>query len=313
MPKTFWVYYSDTLSPVAKLASVRKLISFAATHHWPLHQLDVKNAFLHGDLHEVVAQGEFGKVCILQKSLYGLKQSPRAWFGKFSQAVMKFGLKRSEYDHSLFYQNYVDGMLFLVVYVDDIVITGSNERGIYALKAFFSSLFQTKDLGPLKYFIGIEVARSKKGLFLSQRKYVIDLLAETGLTGAKPCETPMIPNEKLTADEGEPLRDPECYRRLVGKLNYLTVTRPDIAFSVSVVSQFMSSPRTTHWDAILRIMKYLKGAPGRGLVYKDHGHFEIEGFSDADWAGDALDRESITGNKYLIVIEDSSISWKSKK
>src|SRR5262249_33271042 len=148
-----------------------------------------------------------------------------------------------------------------------------------SLKSFLHTQFHTKDLGVLKYFLGIEVTRSKKGIFISQRKYVLDLLIETGKLGAKPCSTPMLPNLQLSKD-GDLFEDPEKYRRLVGKLNYLTVTRPDIAYSVSIVSQFMSSPTVDHWTALEQILCYLKGAPGRGILYKNHGHNHIECFSD---------------------------------
>ena len=174
--QTYGVDYSETFSPVAKLSSVRLFISMAATYDWALHQLDVKNAFLNGTLNEevymeqppgFVAQGENGKVCLLRNSLYGLKQSPRAWFNRFCSVVRKFGLIQSKCDHSVFYQNSDAGLILLVVYVDDIVITGSNVDGISSLKVFLNSQFQTKDLGPLKYFLGIEVMRSKKGIFLT--------------------------------------------------------------------------------------------------------------------------------------------------
>ena len=138
-----------------------------------------------------VAQGEIGKVCRLRKSLYGLKQSPRAWFDKFSQAVEKFGLQKSKSDHSVFYWNSSSGIILLVVYVDDIVITRSDSTGISSLKSFLHGQFHTKDLGMLRYFLGVEVMRSKHGIFLSQRKYVLDLLFETGKLGAKPCSSPM--------------------------------------------------------------------------------------------------------------------------
>lgn len=311
--------YFDTFSPVAKLTSVRLLISLAATHGWHLHQLDIKNAFLHGDLQEevymeqppgFVAQGENGNVCHLRKSLYGLKQSPRAWFSKFSKAIEDFGMSKSKLDHSVFYKSSPIGSILLVVYVDDIVITGSDEMGILSLKSFLHSQFHTKDLGALQYFLGIEVIRRKRGILLSQRKYVLDLLAETGKLGAKPCSAPMLPNLQLTRD-GELFKDPEKYRRLVGKLNYLTVTRPDIAYSVSIVSQFMSSPTVHHWDALEHILCYLKGAPGRGILYSNHGHNHVECFSDADWAGSKIDRRSTTG--YCVFVGGNLISWKSKK
>jgi len=318
--QTYGVDYSDTFSPVAKLTSVRLFISLAASKHWPLHQLDIKNAFLHGDLNEevymeqppgFVAQGEYGKVCHLRKSLYGLKQSPRAWFGKFSDVVQEFGLKKSKCDHSVFYRQSTVGIILLVVYVDDIVITGDDCAGISSLKEFLHAKFHTKDLGQLKYFLGVEVARSKKGIFLSQRKYVLDLLAETGKLGAKPCCTPMVPNVHLTKDDGDPLDDPERYRKLVGKLNYLTVTRPDIAYAVSIVSQFMSAPTIKHWAALEQILCYLKGAPGLGILYSDHRHTRIECFANADWAGSRIDRRSTTG--YCVFIGGNLVSWRSKK
>ena len=248
--QTYGVDYSNTFSPVAKMRYVRLFISLATTHNWDLYQLDIKNVFLHGDLQEevymeqplgFVAQGEIGKVCRLQKSLYGLKQSPYAWFGKFSHAVEKFGLQKSKSDHSVFYRNSSSGIILLMVYVDDIVITGSDSTRISSRKSFLHCQFHTKDLGMLRYFLGVEVMRSKHGIFLSQRKYVLDLLSETGKLGAKPCGSHMAPSVHLTR-EGELFEDSKRYRRLVGKLNYLTATHPDIAHSVSVVSQYMSSP-----------------------------------------------------------------------
>ena len=181
---TYGVDYSDTFSPVARLASIRLIISIVASQHWLLHQLDIKNAFLHGDLQEevymaqppgFVAQGEYGKVCHLRKSLHGLKQSPRAWFGKFSEVIQEFGMNKSKVDHSVFYRQSANGIILLIIYVDDIVITGNDCAGISSLKLFMHSKFHTKDLGELKYFLGVEVSRSKRGIFLSQRKYVLDL------------------------------------------------------------------------------------------------------------------------------------------
>ncbi|KAJ9543931.1 hypothetical protein OSB04_023638 [Centaurea solstitialis] len=289
--QTYGIDYSETFSPAAKLSSIRLSISLAATYGWPLHQLDVKNAFLHGDLLEevymeqppgFVAQGECGKVCKLRKSVYGLKQSPRAWFGRFSFVVTKFGLRRSSCEHSVFFASSDSRCILLVVYVDDIMITSSDSNGIQRLKDFLASQFQTKDLGFLKYFLGIEVSRTHKGICLSQRKYCLDIL-----------------------------NDSEKYRRVVGRLNYLMITRPDIAFPVSVVSQFMSSPRTAHWDAVCHILKYLKGAPGYGIKYQNHGHHTIEGFTDADYDGDPTSRRSTTG--YCVFVGGNLVSWRSKK
>uniref|UniRef100_A0A2N9FBM1 Integrase catalytic domain-containing protein n=1 Tax=Fagus sylvatica TaxID=28930 RepID=A0A2N9FBM1_FAGSY len=316
--QTYGLDYTETFSPVAKLNSIRIIISLAANLDWPLHQLDVKNAFLHGDLNETVymaqppgfeSKGEY--VCHLKKSIYGLKQSPRAWFDKFSKAVVSHGMTRSQADHSVFFKKTKTGIVILVVYVDDIVITGSDKEGIQILINHLSSSFLTKYLGKLRYFLGIEVARSKAGISLSQRKYTLDILQDTGYLGSKPVATPMESNLKLMPDEGEFIDDPDTYRRLVGKLIYLTITRPDISYAVSVVSQFMTNPRVPHMNAVIRILKYLKNAPGRGLFYRSSGHLRIEGYTDADWTGSPSDRKSTTG--YCTFIGGNLVTWRSKK
>jgi len=190
-----------------------------------------------------VAQGESsGLVCHLCESLYGLKQSPRAWFGKFSNVVQQFGMTHTEADHSVFYRHSSVGCIYVVLYVDDIVLTGSDHHGISQVKQHLCQHFQTKDLGKLRYFLGIEVAQSSTGIVISQRKYAFDILEEIGLMNSKSVDTPMDPNVKLLPNQGEPLSHPEKYKRLVVKLNYLAVTHPDISFEVSVVSQFINSP-----------------------------------------------------------------------
>ncbi|RDX81335.1 hypothetical protein CR513_38003, partial [Mucuna pruriens] len=296
--------YGDTFSPVAKITTIRLLLAMTAIRHWPLHQLDIKNAFLHGDLDEeiymeqplgFVAQWESGLVCKLRRSLYGLKQFPRAWFGKFSKVVQNFEMTRSEVDHSVFYCHSSSGKyVYLVVYVDDI---------------YLFNHFQTKDLGHLKYFLSIEVAKSKEGIVISQRKYALDILQETSMSNCRPVDSPMDPNMKLMVKHGEPYSDPERYRRLVGKLIYLTITNPDISFVVGVASQFMQAPCVDHWAAVLRIFIYIKKTPEQGLLYEDKGDTHISGYCDADWAGYPIDRRSTTG--FCISIGGNVVSWKT--
>ena len=319
--QTYGVDYEETFAPVAKMNTVRILLSLAANLNWPLHQFDVKNAFLHGDLAEEVYMNipprfedikTKGKVCRLKKSLYGLKQSPRAWFERFTQAMLKYGFKQSQGDHTLFIKHSTQGKVTaLVVYVDDIVLTGDDMGDIHELKTYMAKEFEIKDLGNLKFFLGIEVARSNQGIFISQRKYVLDLLQETGMLGSKACDTPIEANQKLGDDPDGAVVDKGRYQRLVGKLIYLSHTRPDIAFAVSVVSQFMHAPRQSHYDAVLRILRYLKSAPGKGLFFGIHNHIQVEGYTDADWAGSATDRRSTSG--YCTFVGGNLVTWRSKK
>ncbi|PRQ17191.1 putative RNA-directed DNA polymerase [Rosa chinensis] len=317
--QTFGVDYKETFAPVAKMNSVRVLLSVAINCGWSLYQMDVKNAFLHGDLEEDVymrlppghpREGEAGMVCKLHKALYGLKQSPRAWYSKLSSVLLASSFKRSHADSSLFVRHGKAGTLVVLVYVDDLIITGDNVDEIKSLKLALHNTFAIKDLGPLKYFLGIEMDHSSNGMFLNQRKYVVDLLDEAGMKESKPARTPLSSRLKIDV-EGEPLSDICVYQRLVGKLIYLTITRPDITYAVSLVSQFMHSPTTHHLQIVKRILRYLKGTVDRGIIMKNNGHFNLVGYSDSDWAGNSIDRKSTTG--YCTFIGGNLVTWKSKK
>lgn len=168
-----------------------------------------------------------------------------------------------------------------------------------------------KDLGTLSYFLGLEISSTSNGYYLSQAKYASDLLTRAGITDSKTVSTPLEPNTRLTPLDGTPLSNATLYRQLVGSLVYLTVTRPDIAYAVHQVSQFMSAPRSTHFSALLRILRYVKGTLFHGLYYSANSSLELRAYSDADWAGDPTDRRSTTG--YCFFLGDSLISWRSKK
>ncbi|WVZ85689.1 hypothetical protein U9M48_032584 [Paspalum notatum var. saurae] len=284
--QTYGIDYDETFAPVAKMSTVRMLISCAANFGWPLHQLDVKNAFLHGDLQEEVYM-----------------EIPSG----FSKPDVAGKCNR---DHTVFYRHSGRRIVILAVYVDDIIITGHDEAEINRLKEDLSKVFEVKDLGQLKYFLGIEIARSAKGIFLSQRKYVLDLLSETGMLGCRPAPTPIDPNHKLCATSGDPVNK-ESYQRLVGRLIYLCHTRPDISYAVSVVSRYMHDLRSGHLNAAYRILRYLKNGPGKGLMFKSHGHLNVEGYCDADWASCLDDRRSTSG--YCVFVGGNLISWRSKK
>ena len=227
------------------------------------------------------------------KSLYGLKQSPRAWFDRFAKFVKAQGFVQRQSDHTLLMKISIGGKIpALIVYVDDIILTGDD---VAKMKKNLSTEFEIKNLGPLRYFLGMEIARSKKGTVVSQRKYILDLLEEIGISGCKPSDTLMEFNSKLgEVKEGVPM-DTGRYQRLVGKLIYLSHTHPDISFVVSMVSQFMHAPYEEHLEAVYKILRYLKGTPGRGLFFKRCNQRGIEVYTNPDWAGSIIDRRSISG------------------
>ncbi|VVA39701.1 PREDICTED: Retrovirus-related Pol poly from transposon, partial [Prunus dulcis] len=193
----------------------------------------------------------------------------------------------------------------------DIIMTGDDIKEINKLKIHLAKEFDIKDLGTLRYFLGIEVAHSKEGIFVSQRKYVLDLLTETGMLACKPADTPIEQNHRLGKQTDDTTVDRGRYQRLVGKLIYLAHTRPDIAYAVSVVSQFMHEPREVHMQAVERILRYLKSSPGKGLLFSKHNNFAIEAYTDADWAGSISDRRSTTG--YCTFVGGNLVTWRSKK
>ena len=220
-------------------------------------------------------------MCKLKKSLYGLKQSPRAWFGRFTKAIIQNGYTQCQVDHTLFVRFSSDKRIaILIVYVDDIILTGDYKEEMERLKDFLSKEFEIKDLGYLRYFLGMEIARSRHGIFVSQRKYVLDLLKETGMLGCKPAPTPMDSNKKMGSGKDMTPVDRGRYQRLVGRLIYLSHTRPDIGFSVSVVSQYMNNPTEEHMEDVTRILRYLKMNPGKGLLFKKSDSREIKVYKD---------------------------------
>ncbi|RVX09853.1 Retrovirus-related Pol polyprotein from transposon RE1 [Vitis vinifera] len=271
-----WIY-TVKYKADAKINTVRVLLSLAANLDWPLQQFDVKNAFLHGKLSEeaymdlppgcMVSEKQCQKVCKLKKSLYGLKQSPRAWFGRFTKSMRVFGYRQTNSDHTLFLKKQHGKITTLIVYVDDMIVTGNDLEERKALQNYLSREFEMKYLGPLKYFLGIEVSRSSEGIFLSQRKYVLDLLQETGMSGCQPVNTPIEEGLKLCVEPNQVSTNKGRYQRLVGRLMYLAHIRSDLAYALSVVSQYMHNPGEQHMNAVMRILRYLKNAPGKGILF----------------------------------------------
>ncbi|XP_071713645.1 uncharacterized mitochondrial protein AtMg00810-like [Rutidosis leptorrhynchoides] len=254
------------------------------------------------------------KVCKLTKSLYGLKQAPRQWNAKLNAALLEHGFVQSKSDYSL-YTKSVDGLFIgLLVYVDDIVVTGNNFAEIEKFKSFLKTKFLIKDLGLLKYFLGIEVLNCNNGVCLSQRKYYLELLNDYGLLGCKPFGTPIESNICVNCESSEKdkfLTNITEYQKLVGRLIYLTLTRPDISFVVHILSQYMHAPLQSHMNLAFRTLRYLKGSPGKGIQLVKGNETSLYAYSDSDWGKCKLNRKSVTG--YLIFFCNSLVSWKSKK
>ena len=311
--------YTDTFAPVAKPTTVRLLLQIAAAKRWELHQMDAHNVFLHGDLKEEVymkmppgfQDPDPTKVCRLRKSIYGLKRSPRCLFEKLSTALKSYGLEQSRADYSHFFLVKDKISLHILIYVDDFIIAGNDLSTIQRFKNYLHECFHMKDLGKLKYFLGIEVARYSDGIFISQRKYALDLVTEAGLLGAKPSLVPIELNHKLLLSQSPLLTDPAQYRRLIGRLIYLTFTGPDIANTVHVLSQCMQKPRHDHWNAALRTFRYINGSLSQGILLRADSDLRVTAFCNSDWNTCPITRRSVSA--YIVQLGHSPISWKTKK
>ena len=317
----YGIDYEETFSLVARLSSVMTLIAVSAARKWPLFQMDVKNAFLNGELsEEVYMKLPLGychpprfphRVFRLRRTLYRLKQAPRAWFAKFNSTISQHGFSDSSSDTTLFLRRFGHGITILLLYVDDMIIAGDDMQGIQDLKNFLGRQFEMKDLGPLNYFLGLEVSSSANGYYLTQAKYTSNLISRASITDSKIVDTPIEYNYRLNSHDGESLFDATLYRQFARSLIYLTITRPDIFYAVHVVGQFIAALRSPYYAAILRILRYLKGTIFDGLHFSSHSSLTLQAYSDADWASAPIDRRSITG--YCFILGDSLISWRSKK
>jgi len=318
----YGIDYEDTFSPVIKAATIRVILSLAVSCGWSLRQLDVQNAFLHGLLEEDVYMHQPpgfedpnrpNYVCKLDKALYGLKQAPRAWYSRLSERLIQLGFKASKADTSLFFFSKGGITMFVLVYVDDIIVASSTEQATSALLRDLKEQFALKDLGELHYFLGIEVHKTSGGILLTQEKYASDLLKRVSMANCKPVNTPLSTSEKLSLYEGTPLgaQDTTRYRSIVGALQYLTLTRPDISFAVNKVCQFLHAPTTVHWEAVKRILRYIKQCTGLGVKIHRSVSTLVSVFSDADWAGCVDDRKSTGG--FAVFLGTNLVSWSARK
>ena len=308
--------FNHTFSTVAKLAIVRIVITLATMRGWHLCQLDDNNAFLHGFEvymlpHAGYTKAKPGEVCRLKRSLYGLKQASRQWNKELCAFLKTLSFKQSTQDYSLYTRTQDGEFLVILVYVDDILVTGTSMSHIEDVKLALDKAFTIKDLGQLTYFLGIEVYRNADDIFLSQKKYIKDILVDAGMEECFIAPAPLSTGLKLSPEVGDLLDTPDVYRRLVGRLLYLAITRPDLFYSVQHLSQFMHSPRVPHLKATLHVLKYLEGTLDTGLWYSTTLEFKVTAYSDVDWS--SCQYSSRSPSSYAVLIGSNLVSWRTKK
>ena len=316
--------FNEVYAPVSKAATMRALLSLVAADDLELEQLDIKTAFLNGDLEETIymqqppgyQEGGSGVACRLVKALYGLRQAPRAWHTRLKAELEAIGFTATEADASLFVRNHKDHAVYLLVYVDDILIVSSSSESVAQVKATLTSTFDLRDLGEAAMFVGLEIQRDRtaRTLTIRQSRMTSDLVARYGMEQAQPKAIPLAVGTQLSkAGEDAVLLDRQQYgyAELVGSLLYLSVcTRPDIAQAVGALSRFMAAPTFQHWQAARGVVRYLSGTVHTGISY-GHVVAPLVGYCDADFAGDVDTRRSTTG--YVFVLNGGAISWSSRR
>lgn len=316
----YGIDFDEVFAPVAKWDTIRLILALAAEKEWRVFQLDVKSAFLHGDLKEDVfveqpkgfeVEAESNKVYKLKKALYGLKQAPRAWYSRIEGYFAKEGFEKCYCEHTLFVKKERGDVLVVSVYVDDLIYTGSSMEMIEEFKKSMMEEFSMTDLGKMKYFLGVEVIQDEKGIFINQRKYAAEIIKKYGMDESNSVKNPIVPGQKLTKAGVGVLVDPSEFKQLIGSLRYLTTTQPDLIFSVNLVSRYMESPTEQHMLAVKKILRYVQGTQGLGIQYKCGEKTELTGFVDSDYAGDVDDRRSTSG--FVFMLGGGAIAWASKK
>ncbi|KAI3681369.1 hypothetical protein L6452_36163 [Arctium lappa] len=312
--------YDETFAPVARLEAVRLFLAYAVYKDFIVYQMDVKSAFLNGKLNEEVyveqPPGFYDPkhpnyVYKLDKALYGLKQAPRAWYDTLSSFLISENFERGKIDNTLFFRKIKGHIILVQIYVDDIIFGSTNPSMCTRFAERMKKEYKMSMMGELTYFLGLQIKQSDKGTFISQGKYVKDMLKKFDLTQTLAMKTPMAPPLTLNKDpSGKPV-NVTAYRGMIGSLLYLTASRPDIMYSTCLCARYQSEPKESHLIAVKRIFRYLKGTPNLGLWYPKDSGFDLTGYSDSDFAGCKLDRKSTTGGCQLL--GGKLVSWTSKK
>ena len=272
------VDYTKVFALVARMETIQLVVALAAQRGWTIYQLDMKFAFLHGKLNEVVfveqpcgylQKGNEQKVYKLKKELYGLKQAPRAWYNRIEAYFMKEGFEKCDYEHTLSIKTSKEGKVLIIsLYVDDLIFTGNDELMFTEFKNSMKHEFDMTDLGKMRYFLGLEVLQRSDGVFINQKKYALEVLQLFGMEKSNSVHNPIVLGFKLVKDEGGVKVDKNYYKQIVGSLMYLIATKPDMMFVVSLISRYMENPTEFHLQGAKRMLRYLKEATEFGIFYK---------------------------------------------
>lgn len=316
---------SDIYSPVAKLPSIRIFLALCNTLNIPIYQLDVCSAFLNGDIkHEIYISlpeafpEKEGTICKLNKSLYGLKGSPRTWNDKFHDFMLSLSFVRSENEYCIYIKTTKTYKIYILIYVDDLLLAGTDEKEVNNIKDILHKTFKMKDLGLIKNFLGMIITQdiTTSKITINQSNMVKSLLVKFGMQNCKPLSTPMDVNFKSDILKRERSESPEIEakcRALIGSLMYIMLcSRPDLCISISILSRYQSCASQDLWVALKRILRYIQGTLDVSLIFENKNYSNIiEGFSDSDWGGDRVDRKSTTG--YIFKFFGCTVSWASRK
>ncbi|MCO6517273.1 MAG: hypothetical protein J6586_12435, partial [Snodgrassella sp.] len=312
--------YEEVFAPVARIEAIRLFLAYASFMGFTVYQMDVKSAFLYGTIEEEVYVSQPpgfvdpdhpDKVYKVVKALYGLHQAPRAWYETLASYLISNGFQRGKIDQTLFTKKHKKDLLLVQVYVDDIIFGSTRKEMCLEFEKLMHNKFQMSSMGELTFFLGLQVKQSREGIFISQDKYVAEILKKFQFADSKTASTPIDPEKPLLKDVEGTNVDVHTYRSMIGSLMYLTSSRPDIMFSVCACARYQVTPKVSHLTAVKRIFRYLKGQPRLGLWYSKESSFDLVAYSDSDYAGASLDRKSTTGGCQFLGCR--LISWQCKK
>jgi hypothetical protein len=314
------VDFEETFSPVSRMEAIRMILAYACSKRIKVYQMDVKSTFLNGELEEEVyieqpegflLSEREDYVCRLKKALYGLKQAPRAWYSRLDKYLQQQGFRKGNADRNIYIKVDRDNILIIEVYVDDIIFGSDDDRMSKKFSKDMQNEFEMSLLGELNFFLGLQISQLDEGIFISQTKYIKEMLKKFGMEDCKPVSTPMVTGCKLRKDDESKEADQRLYRSMIGSLLYVTTSRPDVMQAVGQVAIFQAAPKETHVLVVKRIFRYLKGTTEFGLWYPKGNEMTMVTYTDADWEGSIDDRRSTSGATFYL--GDCLVSWLSKK